>query len=330
MARNIATQALIATAAPDLLAAFRPLGRRVIAARNRLGARGVQDGDRGALAMIARIAAALERLAPAAPALPDIGAAEAFVWHAKPPHLQPIETVSRIPLSLLKGIDRARDTLVENTRRFAAGLPANNALLWGARGMGKSSLVKAVHAEVGAHTPKGSAPLKLVEIHREDIETLPDLMGLLRGRSERFILFCDDLSFDPGDTSYKSLKAALEGGIEGRPENVVFYATSNRRHLMPRDMIENERSTAINPSEAVQEKVSLSDRFGLWLGFHHCSQEDFLAMVAAYLSHYGVPGDASEWRPEALEWATTRGARSGRVAWQFLQDYAGRKGVRLA
>jgi len=276
-----------------------------------------------------RIADALERLAPREPAAPDFAAAEAFVWHANPAHLQPVPRVNRVALPLLKGIDRSRDTLMENTRRFAAGLPANNALLWGARGMGKSSLVKAVHAAVAAEFPAASPPLKLIEIHREDIETLPELMGLLRGRPERFLLFCDDLSFDAGDTSYKSLKAALEGGVEGRPENVAFYATSNRRHLLPRDMIENERSTVINPSEAVQEKVSLSDRFGLWLGFHNCSQNQYLEMVAGYLGYYGVPAAEAEWRPEALEWATTRGSRSGRVAWQFVQDLAGRKGVRL-
>ena len=280
--------------------------------------------------LLARIAAALERLAPDHEDPVEFDAAEAFVWHADPPRLQPVAEVNRVALPLLKGIDRSRDTLIENTRRFAAGLPANNALLWGARGMGKSSLVKAVHAAVAAELPAPAPALKLVEIHREDIETLPQLMSLLRGRPERFILFCDDLSFDSGDTSYKSLKAALEGGIEGRPENVVFYATSNRRHLLPRDMIENERSTAINPSEAVQEKVSLSDRFGLWLGFHNCSQEEFLAMVAGYLEHYGVPGGEAEWKPLALEWATTRGSRSGRVAWQFVQDLAGAKGVRLS
>ncbi len=279
--------------------------------------------------LFARIAEALERLAPSAPAGPDVEAADAFVWHAAPPRLQPVAEVNRVALPLLKGIDRSRDTLLENTRRFAAGLPANNALLWGARGMGKSSLVKAAHAAVAAGLPDGAPALKLIEIHREDIETLPELMALLRHRPERFILFCDDLSFDSGDTSYKSLKAALEGGVEGRPDNVVLYATSNRRHLLPRDMIENERSTAINPSEAMQEKVSLSDRFGLWLGFHNCSQEEFLAMVAGYLEHYRVPGQEAEWKPLALEWATTRGSRSGRVAWQFVQDLAGRKGVRL-
>jgi predicted AAA+ superfamily ATPase len=277
-----------------------------------------------------RIAEALERLAPPRPEAPDLGAADAFVWHARPPRLQPVPQVNRVALPLLKGIDRSRDTLLENTRRFAAGLPANNALLWGARGMGKSSLVKATHAAVAAALPDGAPALKLIEIHREDIETLPELMALLRGRPERFILFCDDLSFDSGDTSYKSLKAALEGGVEGRPDNVVFYATSNRRHLLPRDMIENERSTAINPSEAVQEKVSLSDRFGLWLGFHNCSQDEFLAMVAGYIEHFRVPAAPAEWQPQALEWATTRGSRSGRVAWQFVQDLAGRTGVKLA
>ena len=281
-------------------------------------------------ALLERIAAALERIAPERPGDADLSAAEAFIWHADPPRLHPVAKVNRVELPLLYGIDRSRDTLIENTERFAKGLPANNALLWGARGMGKSSLVKAAHAAVAARLPKGAAPLKLIEIHREDIETLPELMTVLRGRPERFILFCDDLSFDSGDASYKSLKAALEGGIEGRPDNVVFYATSNRRHLLPRDMIENERSTAINPSEAVQEKVSLSDRFGLWLGFHNCSQDDYLAMVAGYIDHYGIPADEAEWRAQALEWATTRGSRSGRVAFQFVQDLAGRKNVRLA
>ena len=277
--------------------------------------------------LLQRIADALERLAPPPAPRPDFATAEAFVWLPRAPHFQPVARVNRVPLPLLKGIDRARDLLMENTLRFARGLPANNALLWGARGMGKSSLVKAVHASV-AGQPAGAPALKLIEIHREDVETLPELMGIVRGLPERFVLFCDDLSFDSGDTSYKSLKAALEGGIEGRPDNVVFYATSNRRHLLPRDMIENERSTAINPSEAVQEKVSLSDRFGLWLGFHNCSQDDYLSMVAGYVAHFAVPAAETDWRPEALEWATTRGARSGRVAWQFVQDLAGRKGVR--
>ena len=288
------------------------------------------DKESEHLDVLRRIAGALERLAPGEVKLPDFDAADAFVWQPDADRLQPIAAVNRVDLPLLHGIDRARDTLIDNTRRFAEGLPANNALLWGARGMGKSSLVKAVHASIAAEGANSASGLKLVEIHREDIESLPDLMTLLRGRQERFILFCDDLSFDQGDTSYKSLKAALEGGIEGRPENVVFYATSNRRHLIPRDMIENERSTAISPSEAVQEKVSLSDRFGLWLGFHNCSQDQYLAMVAGYIGHFAIPVEESEWRPQALEWATTRGSRSGRVAWQFVQDLAGKKGVRLA
>jgi uncharacterized protein len=278
------------------------------------------------LARLERIADALERLAPPAPTPVEPDSAEAFVWHPDG-DLAPVAAVNRIDIGLLKGIDRLRDTLVENTERFARGLPANNALLWGARGMGKSSLVKAVHAQVNSHE---GGRLKLVEIHREDIETLPRLMGeLRRHRDYRFIVFCDDLSFDGQDTSYKSLKAALEGGIEGRPENVVLYATSNRRHLLPRDMMENERSTAINPSEAVQEKVSLSDRFGLWLGFHNCSQDEFLAMVEAYAAHFQLAGDPEARRAGAIEWAATRGSRSGRVAWQFIQDLAGRQGVRL-
>ena len=233
-------------------------------------------------AWLTRIAAALERLAPRAPAAPDFAAADAFVWHPEGRRLAPVPRVNRVDMSLLKGIDRMRDILVENTERFARGLPANNALLWGARGMGKSSLVKAAHAAVNA-SARGN--LKLVEIHREDIESLPELMAVVRAARIRFIVFCDDLSFDNEDTSYKSLKAVLEGGIEGRPENVIFYATSNRRHLMSRDMMENERSTAINPGEAVEEKVSLSDRFGLWLGFHRCSQDEYLAMVEGYVGH---------------------------------------------
>jgi predicted AAA+ superfamily ATPase len=237
-----------------------------------------------------------------------------------------VPKVNRVEMALLRGIDRVRDTLAENTQRFAAGLPANNALLWGARGMGKSSLVKAVHAEINQARPAESRALKLIEIHREDIETLPDLMTLLRADPHRFIVFCDDLSFDADDTSYKSLKAVLEGGIEGRPDNVIFYATSNRRHLLPRDMMDNERSTAINPGEAIEEKVSLSDRFGLWLGFHKCSQDEYLDMVFAYVEHLGIKGEQDAIRAEALEWATTRGARSGRTAWQFIQDLAGRLG----
>ncbi len=283
------------------------------------------SGDGGA-ALLTRIAGALERLAPPAPAVPDFAGAEAFVWHPEGRKFAAVRRVNRVDMSLLKGIDRVRDLLVENTERFARGLPANNALLWGARGMGKSSLVKAAHAAIGAAHPQ--AGLKLIEIHREDIESLPDLMALLRNATQRFIVFCDDLSFDAEDTSYKSLKTMLEGGIEGRPENVVFYATSNRRHLLARDMMENERSTAINPGEAVEEKVSLSDRFGLWLGFHRCSQDEYLAMVEAYVAHYRVPCDGEELRREALEWATTRGARSGRVAWQYVQDLAGRSGVK--
>jgi predicted AAA+ superfamily ATPase len=278
-----------------------------------------------------RIAEALERLAPRPPQAPDFALADAFVWHATGGALQPVAKVNRVDLLLLRGIDRVRDLLLENTERFARGLPANNALLWGARGMGKSSLVKAVHAQVNLAQAKepSSRPLKLVEIHREDIESLPVLMGLVRGAPFRFIVFCDDLSFDGNDTSYKSLKAVLEGGIEGRPDNVVFYATSNRRHMLPRDMMENERSTAINPGEAVEEKVSLSDRFGLWLGFHKCSQDEYLAMVHGYARHFGLAGHGRI-EPEALEWAATRGSRSGRTAWQYIQDLAGRMGKTIA
>jgi uncharacterized protein len=281
--------------------------------------------------VLARIAGALERLAPQRAPLTDFAAADAFVWHPDGRRLAPVKRVNRVEMSLLKGIDRVRDVLVENTERFAKGLPANNALLWGARGMGKSSLVKAAHAGVNAARARQSksAPLKLIEIHREDIQSLPDLMGLIRGSQYRFIVFCDDLSFDAEDTTYKSLKALLEGGIEGRPDNVIFYATSNRRHLMARDMMENERSTAINPGEAVEEKVSLSDRFGLWLGFHRCSQDEYLAMVESYVAHYKIPARGETLHHDALEWATTRGSRSGRVAWQFVQDLAGRLGVEL-
>src|SRR6476659_6415377 len=285
-----------------------------------------------AQALLARIAEALDRIAPAGPAPADLAAADAFVWQAAGRRLAPVAKVNRVEIGLLRDIDRVRDTLVDNTRRFATGLPANNALLWGARGMGKSSLVKAVHAEVNvahARGKGGNGPLKLIEIHREDIESLPDLMALMRGAPYRFIVFCDDLSFEAEDTSYKSLKAMLEGGIEGRPNNVVFYATSNRRHLMARDMVENERSTAINPGEAVEEKVSLSDRFGLWLGFHRCSQDEYLAMVQGYVAHFKIAHPLEKIHPEALEWATTRGARSGRVAWQFVQDLAGRLGIRM-
>ncbi|ODA68741.1 hypothetical protein A7A08_00573 [Methyloligella halotolerans] len=281
--------------------------------------------------LLARIADALDRMAPANRKAPDFGAADAFVWQAEREALQPVAAVNRQPLPLLKGIDHMRDTLVENTERFAHGLPANNALLWGARGMGKSSLVKAVHGAV-AEQAAGEAEtpdLKLIEIHREDIGSLPQLLHLLRDAEYRFILFCDDLSFEAQDTSYKSLKAVLEGGVEGRPENVIFYATSNRRHLLSREMIENEQSTAINPSEAVEESVSLSDRFGLWLGFHNCSQNDYLEMVRGYAAHYGLDISDEELRREALAWAMGRGSRSGRVAWQYIQSLAGRLGKRF-
>lgn len=284
-------------------------------------------------AVLARIAVALEAIAgrmaaPAPePATEILDRAEAFIWQPEG-RLAPVGKVSRVEMELLQGVDRMRDTLMQNTERFATGLPANNALLWGARGMGKSSLVKAAHAAVNAR-PDVDGRLKLIEIHREDIESLPALMTLLRASDYRFIVFCDDLSFDGNDASYKSLKAVLEGGIEGRPDNVILYATSNRRHLLAREMVENERSTAINPGEAVEEKVSLSDRFGLWLGFHKCSQDEFLAMVRGYCAHYGITIDDDQLEREALEWSTTRGSRSGRVAWQFVQDLAGRLEVRL-
>ena len=272
-----------------------------------------------------RLIEAVSRLSPAPAPKSDFAAADCFVWDAEAGHAAPVARVSRVDISLIKGVDRVRDILVDNTMRFASGLPANNVLLWGARGMGKSSLVKAAHAAANA----AGKPLKLIEIHREDISSLPRLMNLLKVSSHRFVLFCDDLSFDNDDTSYKSLKAALDGGVEGRPDNVILYATSNRRHLLPRDMIENERSTAINPSEAVEEKVSLSDRFGLWLGFHKCSQDEYLDMIDGYVRHFGLIIDPDTLRAEALEWATTRGSRSGRVAWQFIQDLAGRLGQRL-
>ncbi len=278
------------------------------------------------LAVLRRIADALERLAPSRPAPASFDSADAFVWNGAEDRLEPVPDVSRVDLSLLKGVDHVRDILLDNTRRFASGLPANNTLLWGARGMGKSSLVKAAHADINLRERHS---LVLIEIHREEIESLPRLMGQLRGQDRRVIIFCDDLSFDHDDTSYKSLKAVLDGGIEGRPANVLFYATSNRRHLLPRDMLDNERSTAINPSEAVEEKVSLSDRFGLWLGFHNCSQADYLDMIDGYVSFYGIKIDPEDLRAQAVEWATTRGARSGRVAWQFMQDLAGRLGYRL-
>ena len=283
----------------------------------------------------ARIVRALETIAahlsangPAAPTVRSFDNADAFVWHPDG-RLTEVGRVSRVDLTLLKGIDRMRDILIENTERFASGLPANNALLWGARGMGKSSLVKAAHASINLDRDPADR-LKLIEIHREDIESLPVLMELLRASEYRFIVFCDDLSFDGNDASYKSLKAVLEGGIEGRPDNVILYATSNRRHLLAREMIENERSTAINPGDAVEEKVSLSDRFGLWLGFHRCSQDEYLAMVRGYCGHFGIKLAEEQLEHEALEWSTTRGSRSGRVAWQFIQELAGRLGVRLS
>ncbi len=276
-------------------------------------------------AALERIAGALERISPPPAAPPDFAAAEAFLWAVEPDRLVPVPRVNRVEIGLLVGIDRARDTLLENTRRFARGLPANNVLLWGARGMGKSSLVKAAHAEANAET----GTLTLIEIHREDIPTIHRLLDLLRGAERRFLVFCDDLSFDHDDQHYKSLKAVLDGGVAGRPENVLFYATSNRRHLMPRDMIENERSTAINPSEATEEKVSLSDRFGLWLGFHPCDQAEFLEMIRGYAAAYGIEIDEARLRAEAVEWRQARGAMSGRVAWQFVQNLAGREGVRL-
>src|SRR5438270_8919564 len=290
------------------------------------GGGGVETAERiaNALETIASHLAATAAVSDNADALHR---ADAFIWHPDG-RLSPVPKVSRVDIGLLKGIDRMRDILIENTERFANGFPANNALLWGARGMGKSSLVKATHASIN-NDRQPADRLKLIEIHREDIETLPALMTLLRTSPFHFIVFCDDLSFDGNDASYKSLKAVLEGGIEGRPDNVILYATSNRRHLLPRDMMENERSTAINPGEAVEEKVSLSDRFGLWLGFHRCSQDEYLAMVKGYCSHFGIKLDEAELEREALEWSTTRGSRSGRVAWQFTQEIAGRLGIRI-
>jgi len=276
--------------------------------------------------LLHRIAEALDRLAPPSRPAAAIGDADAFVWHAETGTLDPVRAVNRVDVTLLQGVDRQRDILLDNTRRFAKGLPANNALLWGARGMGKSSLVKAVHAAVNVEHQRA---LALIEIHREDIPSLPNLLRLLRAAGRRAILFCDDLSFDGQDASYKSLKAVLEGGVEGRPDNVLFYATSNRRHLLSRDMIENERSTAINPGEAVEEKVSLSDRFGLWLGFHQCDQDTYFAMIEGYAKWYGLDIAPEQLRAEAVEWSVTRGARSGRVAWQYVQDLAGRLGKPL-
>jgi predicted AAA+ superfamily ATPase len=277
-------------------------------------------------AALARIADALDRLSPPPAPAPDLGGAEAFVWHVGPDRLEAVARVSRVPIGLLVGIDRSRDTLLANTMQFARGDAANNVLLWGARGMGKSSLVKSAHAEaVEAHPGR----VKLIELHREDLPSIGRLLAVLRGSECRFILFCDDLSFDRDDSHYKSLKAVLDGGIEGRPDNVVLYATSNRRHLMPRDMIENERQSGVNPAEAVEEKVSLSDRFGLWLGFHPCDQDAFLAMIRGYCDAFGIGIGDDELRAEAIEWSQTRGARSGRVAWQYVTDLAGRRGVTL-
>ncbi len=305
-----------------------PQRRNAARSEKRAGNGSAADGT------LQRIADALEQIALALPGAADrsdqaasLADADAFVWNPAG-RMIAVPRVSRVEIGLLKGIDRMRDILIENTERFATGLPANNALLWGARGMGKSSLVKAAHANVNAR-PDVAGTLKLIEIHREDIESLPQLMTLLRQSKFRFLVFCDDLSFDGNDASYKSLKAVLEGGIEGRPENVILYATSNRRHLLARDMIENERSTSINPGEAVEEKVSLSDRFGLWLGFHRCSQDEYLAMVRGYCDHYGIKIADENLSRDALEWSTTRGARSGRVAWQYVQELAGRMRVRL-
>jgi len=281
--------------------------------------------DQRLIELAARIAEALERLAPPPTQAVALDAAEAFVWHPSPPHLAPITRISRVDISLLQGVERQKQILLDNTLRFARGLPANNAMLWGARGMGKSSLVKAVHAVANAQL---GDVLALVEIHREDIRSLPELLNVLRGHARRCLILCDDLSFEREDSDYKALKSVLEGGIEGRPDNVLFYATSNRRHLMPRDMIENERATAINPSEATEEKVSLSDRFGLWLGFHNCDQDTFFAMVEGYAAAMHLPIDTEALHAEAVEWSVTRGARSGRVAWQFIQDLAGRLGVK--
>jgi predicted AAA+ superfamily ATPase len=274
--------------------------------------------------LASRIADALERLAPKPPAPPDLTVAEAFVWQPDPGVLLPVARVSRVDIELLQGVERQKQILLDNTRRFARGLPANNAMLWGARGMGKSSLVKAAHAVVNRDLP---GALALIEIHREDVRSLPDLLNVLRSQARRCLILCDDLSFEREDSDYKALKSVLEGGVEGRPENVLFYATSNRRHLMPRDMIENERSTAINPSEATEEKVSLSDRFGLWLGFHNCDQDTFFAMIDGYAATMRLPITSEDLHAQAVEWSVTRGSRSGRVAWQFIQDVAGRLGV---
>ncbi len=283
--------------------------------------------DHALLPTLTRIAEALERHPPPPRAAPALAGADAFVWHPGPEaRLSPVPKVSAVPIGLLRGVERQKDILLENTMRFARGFTANNAMLWGARGTGKSSLVKAAHAAANAEIP-GS--LALIEIHREDIRTLPDLLNFLRAQPRRCLVFCDDLSFEKEDADYKALKSVLDGGIEGRPENVLFYATSNRRHLMSRDMIENERSTAIHGSEAIEEKVSLSDRFGLWIGFHNADQDTFFAMIEGYAVHYSLPVTPEQLRAEAVEWSVTRGGRSGRVAWQFILDLAGRLGVRI-
>jgi uncharacterized protein len=276
--------------------------------------------------ILTRIAVALERLAPPAAPAPDLSAADGFVWQPAPPRLIPVPRIARVAIDLIRGVDHQKAVIVENTRRFARGLPANNAMLWGARGMGKSSLVKAAHAAVSAE--EDGHGLKLIEIHRDDLRTLPDLLNILRNRPERCVVLCDDLSFEREDADYKALKSVLDGGIEGRPGNVLFYATSNRRHLMPREMIDNERATAINPGEAVEEKVSLSDRFGLWIGFHNCDQATFFEMIEGYAQALGLPIDRDALRAGAVEWSVTRGGRSGRVAWQYIQDLAGRLGVK--
>ena len=281
--------------------------------------------DQSQFDLLTRIAAALERLAPLPAAPLSLDGADAFVWHPAPAWLAPVARISRVDIALLKGVDRQRDILLENTLRFARGLPANNAMLWGARGMGKSSLVKAVHAVVNMEV---AGAIALVEIHREDIRSLPELLNAVRGMTRRALILCDDLSFEKEDADYKALKSVLDGGIEGRPDNVLFYATSNRRHLMPRDMIENERSTAINPNESIEEKVSLSDRFGLWIGFHNCDQDTFFAMIDGYAADLKLPIGTEDLHAAAIEWSITRGARSGRVAWQFIQEMAGSLGVR--
>ncbi len=282
--------------------------------------------DQKYLSVLLRIADALERQSPKKVVENDLSTYDAFVWHPETCALPPVPKVNHIPLEMLQGIDLQKEILLKNTQQFADGFSANNALLWGARGTGKSSIVKAIHAHINAQKPHS---LMLVEIHREDLETMPDLLKALSHTTRRCVLYCDDLSFDTGDASYKSLKAVLEGGIEGRPENVIFYATSNRRHLMPRDMIENERSTAIHASEAVEEKVSLSDRFGLWLGFHNMDQETYFACISAYIAAYNLKISEEDWKAEAIEWTVTRGGRSGRVAWQYIQDVAGRLGQKL-